>query len=479
MTSCSFFLFCLVSLFSSITAVDPTGLKIRITDRALDVVKDFGLKVLEQLVNKPFPDFSVLCGCQTCKIRGFTLTNLTVDPDQVVLGFQENSGLQLEIRDLFFTGKLEQDISVYLFEEFTDTGTVTFEGKDVSATIGLKLNQNQREHLSVEIPNCEVRAEFNATASGRIVGPVWDSLRLLINDFLNTKLCSTVQTTVVPIINYMLEDVTMQLHKVLNISFLNRIIPDINVDLSLSEPLSVSPCSLDVPLRGLVWQGDSKDIRDVTTGAVPVFSEIKMMAYVGISEFFFNSAAMSVYRLGPFQLNVPEKSMKSFLRSCRWFVSGLKGPVEVNLTEAPTVSISQSGLSVDVKVRAQSLKEPTEPSVAATCQLYLKINLKGNRLALVVKNTKCNVQPDTLKGSIVKPIINYFINCKTRGFLKSENQHTDSHQCENLIFCEPQGWLDEGVPIPLPEGLHFTRGKIIYHKGFVVVGGNLDFGFGS
>lgn len=58
--------------------------------------------------------------------------------------------------------------------------------------------------------------------------------------------------------------------------------------------------------QGLVWQGDSKDIRDVTTGAVPVFSEIKMMAYVGISEFFFNSAAMSVYRLGPFQLNVPE-----------------------------------------------------------------------------------------------------------------------------------------------------------------------------
>lgn len=48
----------------------------------------------------------------------FTITNLTVDPDQVVLGFQEKSGLQLEIRDLYFTGKLEQDISVYFFKEF-------------------------------------------------------------------------------------------------------------------------------------------------------------------------------------------------------------------------------------------------------------------------------------------------------------------------------------------------------------------------
>lgn len=48
------------------------------------------------------------------------------------------------------------------------------------------------------------------------------------------------------------------------------------------------------------------DIRAVTTAPDPVFSEIKMMAYVGISEVFFNSAAMSAFRLGPFQLNVPE-----------------------------------------------------------------------------------------------------------------------------------------------------------------------------
>ncbi|XP_029015176.1 phospholipid transfer protein-like [Betta splendens] len=437
MKSCSLSIVLLVSTLSSISATDQTGLKIRITDRALDVLKDFGLKALKQLVNKQFPDFSLLCGCNMCRIKGFTLTNLTVDPEQVVLGFQEKSGLQLEIRDLYFTGKLEQELPVYWFQEFMHTGTVAFEGKDVSATIGLKLRRTQRGRLRVEIPTCEVRAEFGATASGRVVGPVWDLLRFLIHDFINTKLCSTVQMTLVNIVNFMLDDVSMQLHKVLNMSFLSRIVPDVSVDLSLSADVSVSSCSLDLPLRGLVWQGVAVDVGAVPVGPDPVFSEAKKMAYVGISELFFNSAASLAHRLGPFQLSIPE------------------GPVEVNLTQAPVVSISQSGLCVDLKATAWSLRDAPGAPVAADCRLQLKVELKGNRLTLVIQSSKCNIQPETLKGRVMKPIVNYFIKCKTKGFLKS--------------------WFDEGLPIPLPEGLHFTRGKIVYHTGFLVVGGNLDF----
>lgn len=45
-------------------------------------------------------------------------------------------------------------------------------------------------------------------------------------------------------------------------------------------------------------------------------------------------------------------------------LSQLKGPVEVTLTEAPNVRISQSGLSADVKARALSLVKADKPPVA-------------------------------------------------------------------------------------------------------------------
>lgn len=48
----------------------------------------------------------------------FTFTLLKVDPAQFDLQFQEDSGLQLEIKDLEFTVKLQRDINLPLIKDF-------------------------------------------------------------------------------------------------------------------------------------------------------------------------------------------------------------------------------------------------------------------------------------------------------------------------------------------------------------------------
>lgn len=53
-------------------------------------------------------------------------------------------------------------------------------------------------------------------------------------------------------------------------------------------------------------QGKAVDPGSKKPGKEPVFTETKNMVYVGISEFFFNGAAMAIYESRPFEFNVPE-----------------------------------------------------------------------------------------------------------------------------------------------------------------------------
>lgn len=47
-----------------------------------------------------------------------TLTKLQVDPTQVDLKFQQNIGLQFEIKDLNFALELQREKNVHFFKEF-------------------------------------------------------------------------------------------------------------------------------------------------------------------------------------------------------------------------------------------------------------------------------------------------------------------------------------------------------------------------
>lgn len=56
-----------------------------------------------------------------------TLTNLSMNPDQVDLRFMENSGLRFEIRDLHFTAQLRREVNLQLWRTFSYETTNTFQ----------------------------------------------------------------------------------------------------------------------------------------------------------------------------------------------------------------------------------------------------------------------------------------------------------------------------------------------------------------
>ncbi|XP_030262454.1 uncharacterized protein LOC115574916 [Sparus aurata] len=163
---------------------------------------------------------------------------------------------------------------------------------------------------------------------------------------------------------------------------------------------------------------------------------------VGVPDFVLKSAAMSLYSAGPFQKEVPKKN--KIVNGVLNMLGLPKGPVEVKLTEVPTVSISQkSGVSVRVNVSAQSLLQSKKPSLPVMCAANMKFKTEGNYLQLVIEDARCKVKPQTAKGKMAKPVINLFLNGHIQGYIDSE--------------------LKDTLRIPLPDGVNFSESEICYH----------------
>ncbi|XP_078101644.1 uncharacterized protein LOC144514374 [Sander vitreus] len=200
MTSCVFSLFFLLSLCSSITANGPTGLKVRITDRVPEFLKDYGLKYLKELVNKPFQDFQLQSGSK-CYIKQFTLTRLDVEHNKVNVRFQPGSGLQFEFKDLSFTAEFQREICI--FNEAFLKGPAVITGERVGVTIGVKLIQKQG-HLSVEIPPgddyCKTQAESVHVELTGITGSLLNAVQLtgVFQYMFNNLFCPAIRYFAVP-----------------------------------------------------------------------------------------------------------------------------------------------------------------------------------------------------------------------------------------------------------------------------------------
>ncbi|KAK2905709.1 hypothetical protein Q8A73_009652 [Channa argus] len=446
MTCCVLYLFFSVHLISPVTPVDPTGIKVRITNAALDAVKNVALTYLKDLVNKPLPDFELPCG-QPCSVKGLIVNSLewkTID-----LHFEENSGLLFEIRDLQFTGKLQNSLSLWFIQHFVD-GEVKFEGTNVNAITEVKLASTQQGRLEVDIAKCEIKADLSVEAPGRILGVVWDSVRELLNDFLEDELCFVLKATAMPLINIMLEDHSMKMQQLLNSPILNIFI---DIDYSLSGDMTVTSNSLDVPFSGFMFlQGDNVEISLIEGYSNSHMDETDMMVYFGISEFFFNSIGMLLYRSGPILLDVPR--IETFGANLILKSLGLpQGPVTVTLIKAPLVTISPNGLSANALAIAQSHQAGTAP-VAVLC---IKMGA-STKFETQARHSVCKVRPQ-----------NDTAICILYGIMICLCLYV----CVCVCVCVCVDFFDTEPLIPVPEGVELT--DIKYFDGFVVVGGNLNF----
>ncbi|XP_072224740.1 phospholipid transfer protein-like [Leuresthes tenuis] len=372
MTSCVLSLTFLFSLMVSVAAVDPAGLKVRITSRALTMLRDQAVAVIqEQLLNRPFEGFKYL----KCGVTSVKLTRMTIN--RADISFQENSGFRLVIQN--FGTTVSSNVCVLNFEK-----NPSFEVTSVSATMEAGLILNDRGRLAVDLKTCEASAD--RVASRGVFGSATDL-------FFSAVFCFGVKRFGLPRVNQMLDTIPMNA----------EVFPSfgISIDYSLTKDIQVTATSLDLSFKGLVFQQGGRPAV-ANRGVEPVFREASHMAYVGISEYVFNTAAQSFYdagALGKKYDKINSKLVKAAARIKQFFTQpwNLRAELvaEVGLTEAPSISITQQqGVTFSMRARVRVLsapdqKQPSEVnSVSAECAVSMKVSVQENRLRLPYKDVK-------------------------------------------------------------------------------------------
>uniref|UniRef100_A0A8C4VTS7 Phospholipid transfer protein n=1 Tax=Gopherus evgoodei TaxID=1825980 RepID=A0A8C4VTS7_9SAUR len=216
----------------------------------------------------------------------------------------------------------------------------------------------------------------------------------------------------------------------------------------------------------------------VNQAVAPVIKEMERMVYVAFSEYFFNSAMDAYYRAGDgcVLFQVP-KDLEVLLRASFLGSIIMLSPAVVDaplklvlqVLAPPLWTIKPSGTSVSVvAVLNISLVPVNHPAIQLSsmtmdAKLSAKVSLRGKALQvqLDLRRFRIYSKQSALESLALFPLQTPLKTLLQLTIMPILNERTK-----------------KGVPIPLPEGMDFTKEVVTSHMGFITVGADLHFSKG-
>uniref|UniRef100_A0A8C3XRA5 Phospholipid transfer protein n=1 Tax=Chelydra serpentina TaxID=8475 RepID=A0A8C3XRA5_CHESE len=422
MALCNLLLLMLPWLVAAGTAEAP-GCKIRITSKGLELVKQEGLRFVEQeLEHISIPDLHGKEGPFHYNISGVKVTDLQLALSD--LHFQPPQHLAFSITNGSISLRFRRQL-LYWFLGGSSRG-------------GCRGSRPARS-CSLPVPG-----------SSPPVGLF--------------QLCPALQYAGRVQLNSLLDTVSVR----------SPVDEHISIDYSLLSHPVVSPDTLDLDFKGMFYHRWNETL--VNQAVAPVIEETERMVYVAFSEYFFNSAMDAYYRAGVLSMEIAgeevPKDLEVLLRATFFGSIFMLSPAVVDaplklvlqVSAPPLWTIKPSGTSVSVAAVLNISLVPVDhpaiqlSSMAMDARLSAKMSLRGKAL---------QVQLDLRRFRI---------------YSKQSALESLAAPLKTLLQLMIMPMLNErtkkGVPIPLPEGMDFTKGVVTSHLGFIMVGADLHFSKG-
>uniref|UniRef100_A0A8D2ANP9 Phospholipid transfer protein n=1 Tax=Sciurus vulgaris TaxID=55149 RepID=A0A8D2ANP9_SCIVU len=395
------------------------GCKIRITSKALELVKQEGLRFLEQeLETITIPDLRGREGHFYYNISEVKVTELQLTSSE--LHFQPEQELMLQI---------------------------------TNASLGLRF---RRQLLYWFLKVYEFLSTF-----------ITSGMRFL----LNQQICPVLHHAGMVLLNSLLDTVPVR-------SSVDELV---GIDYSLLKDPVVSTSNLDMEFRGAFFPLAEGNWNFLNRAVEPQLQEEERMVYVAFSEFFFDSAMESYFRAGALQLSlvgdkVPH-DLDMLLRATYFGSIVLLSPavidsplkLELRAMDPPRCTIKPSGTSISVTASVTiALVPPDQPEVQLSSMIMdarfnAKMALRGKalRTQLDLRRFRIYSNQSALESLALIPLQAPLRTMLTIGVMPMLNERT---------------W--RGVQIPLPEGINFVHEVVTNHAGFLTIGADLHFAKG-
>uniref|UniRef100_A0A2K6R8S7 Phospholipid transfer protein n=1 Tax=Rhinopithecus roxellana TaxID=61622 RepID=A0A2K6R8S7_RHIRO len=395
------------------------GCKIRVTSKALELVKQEGLRFLEQeLETITIPDLRGKEGHFYYNISEVKVTELQLTSSE--LDFQPQQELMLQI---------------------------------TNASLGLRF---RRQLLYWFLKVYDFLSTF-----------ITSGMRFL----LNQQICPVLYHAGMVLLNALLDTMPVR-------SSVDELV---GIDYSLMKDPVASTSNLDMDFRGAFFPLTERNWSLPNRAVEPQLQEEERMVYVAFSEFFFDSAMESYFRAGALQLSlvgdkVPH-DLDMLLRATYFGSIVLLSPavidsplkLELRVLAPPRCTIKPSGTTISVTASVTiALVPPDKPEVQLSsmtmdARLSAKMALRGKalRTQLDLRRFRIYSNHSALESLALIPLQAPLKTMLQIGVMPMLNERT---------------W--RGVQIPLPEGINFVREVVTNHAGFLTIGADLHFAKG-
>ncbi|NXE83132.1 PLTP protein, partial [Cochlearius cochlearius] len=475
----------------------PPGCKIRITSKGLDLVKQEGLRFVEQeLQNITVSDLHGKEGQFHYNISQVKVMDLQLALSD--LYFQPQQHLVFNINNASISLRFRRQL-LYWF--FYDIGSINASADGVHIHTVLQLAKDKAGRLKISNITCNASiARMHAGFSGTL-RKVYEFLSTFIvtgmRFLLSQQICPSLEHASLVLLNSVLDTVPVR----------NYVDEHIGIDYSLLRDPAVSTDTLDLDFKGMFFPR-ARENQELENHAVePVIKETERMVYVAFSEYFFDSAMHAYFQAGVLAIELEgekvPKDLEVLLRATFFGTIFMLSPavdaplrLVLQVSAPPRCIIKPSGTSVSVSAFLNiSLVPPGRPAVqlssmAMETKLSAKVFLQGKALRVQLDLRRYGPRwgpAEAAARSPLHPAHGRFLPCRFRIYSKQsalESLALFSLQAplKTLLQLTIMPIINErtkkGVQIPLPEGMDFTKEVVTNHAGFLTVGADLHFSKG-
>ncbi|XP_069507073.1 bactericidal permeability-increasing protein-like [Ambystoma mexicanum] len=443
------------------------GLKGRITQKGLDYGRQVGMEVLKsQLQKMVIPDIS---GTHHVPVVGdvdYTVSGIQIQDFQLpesVVGLSPGTGIKLSISNakILITGYWHVKV---MFIRDSGSFDLSVDGLTISAVLGVTHDESGRP--AVWNAGCSsnvggLHVTFHGGASwlynlftGALEGP--------LRGQLNANLCPEVDTAI------------GQLEGILKtIQVSAQIDPFAEIDYSLVSAPQITDQNMDLDFKGEFYNVGHHSEPPYTPAPFSILGQSDQMLYIGVSEFFANSAGFVYFTSGALQINLTDNMIPK------------ESPIRLNTESFGAIipELPKRYPSMPMMLHLSALKQPMltcQPGrldLAASGSVAAFVILRNSTLAPVfllqldstVKG-QVFISEQKISGSLALNNFTVSLTHSDVGPFKVETLQTMLFWALQLVVIpEVNAKLREGFPLPTIANLRLVTPTVTVNQGHMLI----------
>ncbi|XP_074839947.1 BPI fold-containing family C protein [Carettochelys insculpta] len=447
-----------------------SGLKVRIMQKGLDYGKKIGLEILKQrLKEERFPDWRGQeksgVGDVDYVLSGISIK--TIEFPDASVSLIPGLGIKLSTQHAYVIFSANWSIRTWLFK---DHGSCTVSVSGVFVTATFNMSQDSTCHPSISLASCQmsiggVEVKLNGTIS-------W--LHKFFTKYLENPIYRSLDTNSCPNIRQGIQQIDSQL-RMLQVPI--QIDAFAQIDYCLVNSPEVFQSYIDLDLKGAIYP--VRNWTDLAFVPAPFILPDKndSMLYLGISEYFFQSASLAYYKAGAFNINIAEELSSYFNITTKtfgniipevaqYYVEAHPARLNLMIAAAPVVSLQPDAFAVEICASMEVLAVLPD----STSQSMFTVDITASSSASLT------VFEQKLIGSLCLNRFQLSLADSRVGFFEvSLLENFLSYVLQNGVIPAANVKLKNGFPLPSLDQVTLLRPVIKVNEGYLLISTDIDY----